>query len=96
MTPYHFGGWKHRYSAKTLVALRLNVTKCDNILEVKTTLRTLREARGWTQRELGSRAGVSGVAIQYLETGQRHGQIDTWQKIATALGEVPAEAQITP
>lgn len=78
------------------MTLRLNVTKCDNILEVKATLRELREARGWTQRELGSRAAISSVAIQYLEVGQRRGRIDTWQKIATALGEVPAEAQIDP
>jgi putative transcriptional regulator len=37
---------------------------------VKNTLRDLRAAKGWSQVELGARAGVSRQAIIAIETGR--------------------------
>lgn len=37
---------------------------CDNI-------RAQREARGWTQTELGRRLGVTGACVSYWEAGLR-------------------------
>mgnify|MGYP003581379470 CR=1 FL=1 len=37
---------------------------------MKNRLRDLRTARGWSQAELGSRAGVSRQAIIAIETGK--------------------------
>lgn len=46
----------------------------------------LREAKGWTQRELGRRAGFSQTTIHKIETGiTAHPGIDVLMSLSTAL-----------
>lgn len=40
-------------------------------------LRELREARGWSGQELARRAGMSRMAVHYLEKGARSPGLDT-------------------
>lgn len=50
-------------------------------------VRELREARGWSQSELGERAGLSQVHVSYIETGKRLGLAhETVSALADALG----------
>lgn len=49
-------------------------------------LRTWRERRGWSLRELGKRSGVSYVTIQKVETGTMSPTVATLSKLARALG----------
>lgn len=49
------------------------------------TIRQLREERGWGQRELARRAGVSNVAVWYWEQGQRTPGADQLRAIARAF-----------
>lgn len=49
-------------------------------------LKTLREANGWSQAELASRAGVSQSSIHYIESGTRKNPgIACLQKLADVL-----------
>ncbi len=50
------------------------------------TMKELRIARLWSQRELASRAGVSENTIIYAETGRRLPRLLTMRRIADALG----------
>ena len=69
-------------------------------------LRTLREVRGLTQADLGSRAAMGAASISHFETGQRIPSLDTLVKLADALsvsvdallGRAPvgATAQVDP
>jgi HTH-type transcriptional regulator/antitoxin HipB len=50
-------------------------------------LRELRERKGWSQAELGRRAGVAASTINRAERGEtRTLSLDNLEKIATALG----------
>ncbi len=50
-------------------------------------LRALREARGWTQEELGRRAGLAGkTTVWRLEAGQHQPAWPTVLALANALG----------
>jgi transcriptional regulator with XRE-family HTH domain len=48
-------------------------------------IRTLRNARGWTQEELGKRAELSYKFIGEIERGRQNPSFDTFIKIAAAL-----------
>jgi transcriptional regulator with XRE-family HTH domain len=48
-------------------------------------VRYLREERGWSQTELGRRAGLDDSQISTLETGKRSPNATTLRKVATAL-----------
>lgn len=49
--------------------------------------RRLREARGWSQAELGKRCGLARVTINRLERGTRGGAaIETWEAVADLFG----------
>lgn len=50
-------------------------------------LRSKRLARGWSQQELGQRAGVDRTAIGHLEKGIRQPIWQTVQRLALALSE---------
>ena len=54
-------------------------------------LRSVRERKALTQRELATRAGVSHVTIAHIETGQTEPYPTTVRKIALALGVEPHE-----
>lgn len=49
-------------------------------------LRSLRAARGMTQADLASAAGVAAGYVSMLERGQRAPPLDTVERIAGALG----------
>ena len=49
-------------------------------------IRAARKKAGLTQKELGSKLGVSGAMIAQYETGVRTPKVDTIQKIAIPLG----------
>jgi transcriptional regulator with XRE-family HTH domain len=51
-------------------------------------LRTWRERRGWSLRELGERSGVSYVTLQRIEAGAMSPTVATLEKVANALGIV--------
>ena len=48
-------------------------------------IRTMRQIRGLTQKELGERLGISPVGIAQWENGLRTPKIETLKKIAEAL-----------
>lgn len=50
------------------------------------SLRSLREARGWTQEQLGHAAEVHPVEISRMEAGQRDAKLTTLVRLADALG----------
>lgn len=54
-------------------------------------IRLLRRRKGWTQRELAQRAGVTQTTIVRLERGDTEPVISTIRKVAEALGVPPAE-----
>ena len=50
-------------------------------------VRTLRRAKDWTQRELGTRAGINHITISRLEHGDSaHVYAETIVALARALG----------
>lgn len=58
----------------------------DLFAEVAMRVRELREARGWSQRELAAAAGLSQDGVSRIERGGRSPRLDTLEEIATALG----------
>lgn len=50
-------------------------------------LRSLRDARGWTQQELADRSGLGVATVARLERSGR-GQLATLIRIAAALGRL--------
>lgn len=49
-------------------------------------IKRARNAAGWTQEELMSRAGVEQDYVSKLERGQKNPQLSTLLKFANALG----------
>lgn len=58
---------------------------------MRSRLRELRAARGWTQEELGKRLGVSRQAVIAIESDKHDPSLDLAYRIA-ALFEEPVEA----
>ncbi|HEY8530883.1 MAG TPA: helix-turn-helix transcriptional regulator [Limnochorda sp.] len=54
--------------------------------ELGQRLQALRVQRGLTQVQLAQRAGVSQTVIARLEAGKRSGRLETWVRLAAALG----------
>jgi len=52
-------------------------------------LRQIRERQGFTQSELGARAGLSPAAISQLENGERRPNFGTLVGLSKALGTTP-------
>jgi transcriptional regulator with XRE-family HTH domain len=48
-------------------------------------LKAARLARGWTQRELGERVGLTHTTISRLESGDRIGALSTWKRLVAVL-----------
>ncbi len=55
------------------------------------TVRTLREARGYSQEELAERATLHRYYVGSLERGERNVAIENIVKLARALSVCPAE-----
>ncbi|MFH1571219.1 MAG: helix-turn-helix transcriptional regulator [Gemmatimonadota bacterium] len=49
-------------------------------------IRSLRRAQGWSQIELGERAGLDHTYIGGIERGERNPSLDAIQKLADGLG----------
>ena len=58
---------------------------------VGTRVRKLREARRWSQIELGERAGVSNQIISRIEGARVEPKLSTLELIAAALGTTVSE-----
>jgi transcriptional regulator with XRE-family HTH domain len=54
-------------------------------------LRQLREAKGWSQEELATRAKLHRTHISLIETAKRSVQLDTVERLAAALGIPPGD-----
>lgn len=46
-----------------------------------------REKRGWTQGELARKVGMKQPEIARIESGEHNPTIETYTKVATALGK---------
>lgn len=60
-------------------------------VEVGRKVRELREARGWSQEELGFEAGLHRNYIGGIERGERNVAILNISKLAKALGTRPRD-----
>ena len=58
---------------------------------VEKRVRELREARGWTQVQLGVYAGISPSTVNLIEHGHRNPNTTTLQKLAAAFGVEPGD-----
>ena len=52
---------------------------------IRTTIRKAREARGWSQEDLGRRVGVTGVQVCRIENGQRQAAMPTLARLCSVL-----------
>ncbi|MCB9764544.1 MAG: helix-turn-helix transcriptional regulator [Alphaproteobacteria bacterium] len=52
-------------------------------LEVRQRLRALREARGWSQRELSAASGINQSEISNYERGERLPRLETCLRLAS-------------
>lgn len=64
-------------------------------IDIGRRIRALREARGWSQGQLGLRSGVLSSHISLIEQGKRRPKYETIQKLANAL-TVPVDELIGP
>jgi transcriptional regulator with XRE-family HTH domain len=53
---------------------------------IEAEIRTLREARGWSQAALAKKAGLSMIYVQKIEAGERVPTLATLDRLARALG----------
>ena len=67
----------------------------DITLHLATTLKTLRQARGWSLSKLADETGVSKAMLGQIERNESSPTVSTLWKIATGLN-VPFSAFITP
>jgi DNA-binding XRE family transcriptional regulator len=58
----------------------------DAILEGESRVRVWREHRGLTAAALAKQAGIASAYLSQIETGKREGTVDTYRKLASALG----------
>lgn len=58
---------------------------------VGTKVRELREAKGWSQEELGFKSGLHRNYVGGIERGERNVAIVNVAKLAKALGVRPSE-----
>lgn len=56
-------------------------------------IKAWREYRGWTQSRLSAKSGVGRDLIAHIETRRKNGSIETFDRLARALG-VPIESLI--
>lgn len=77
-------GWTRRSAAVSVLLVMEEHRKQAGL-----RLAQLREARGWTQRELSDQSGVSEKTISRFENGRYEGRRGTVRSLATALGVDP-------
>jgi transcriptional regulator with XRE-family HTH domain len=63
----------------------------DDLKKFGNRLKDLRSSRGWTQDELGERAGLNSKYAGEMERGERNPSLDVILRLARALDVDPAE-----
>ena len=58
----------------------------DAILDGESRVRIWREHRGLTAAALAKKAGIASAYLSQIETGKREGTVETYRKLAAALG----------
>jgi ribosome-binding protein aMBF1 (putative translation factor) len=58
----------------------------DAILDGQNRVRVWREHRGLTAAALSKQAGIASAYLSQIETGKREGTVETYRKLAAALG----------
>lgn len=58
----------------------------NRIIDGENPVRVFRELRGLTISALAAKAGVNRVQLSTLESGRRSASVDTYRKLADALG----------
>ena len=58
----------------------------DRLLSGESRVRVWREYRGLRIAELAERAGIAAAYLSQIETGKRDGTVETYRKLAAALG----------
>ena len=58
----------------------------DAILSGESRVRVWREHRGLTAAALAKEAGIASAYLSQIETGKREGTVETYRKLAWALG----------
>jgi transcriptional regulator with XRE-family HTH domain len=66
--------------------IRAVATPPDPRVSFGRQVRQLRKAKGWTQEELGSRAGLHWTYLGGIERGERNPSLINLAKLADALG----------
>ena len=61
-----------------------------------TTIRALRQARGWTQFELALKVGVQPQAVYLWESGRRSPQVPQLRNLGTIFGMCSDEIDLEP
>jgi DNA-binding Xre family transcriptional regulator len=64
---------------------RVPIGVVDRLIARENPVRVWREHRGHSLRQLAERAGVGIGYLSQIDTGDRHGTVDTLKKIAAAL-----------
>ena len=59
--------------------------------EPESKLALLRKAKGWSQQDLGVRAGIHAITVSEIERGATDPKQSTLEKLARALGVPVAE-----
>src|SRR6478672_500243 len=71
--------------------MTLHYSACVTFLEsVGATVRSQRERKGWSRRELASHSGVSERFLAQLETGDGNISLRRFAEVAHALGTTPS------
>ena len=58
----------------------------DRLLSGENRIRVWREHRGFKASELAAKAGIAQAFLSQIETGKRDGTVETYRKLAEALG----------
>jgi transcriptional regulator with XRE-family HTH domain len=69
----------------------LPVSETQILRQLAERIKTLREARGWTQEQLAERAAMQRSYLADLELGRRNPSVRTLVKVANAFGIAVAE-----
>ncbi len=79
-----------KYSVKCIGRCLEHDTVYYDMTPIVLRIREMREVKGWSQVELGKRAGVRQATISHLESGNAKAvDLTVLEKIAKALGVAP-------
>jgi transcriptional regulator with XRE-family HTH domain len=73
------------------MAVRLDAKHASNRAVFGANVRRVRAERGYSQEELGERAGLHRTYVSSLERGERNVALDNIKRLADALGVSAAD-----